>query len=94
MICDFFCQPAVPVPMDYYNMFVDTIVSDLSEPEVHLQRIALLLPVYRIKWCCILLNDFLPVGLARRRFARRDVDLDARRVKQLQKARHCLQSLA
>jgi hypothetical protein len=94
MVCDFFCQPAVPVPLDYYDMFAETVVSDLSEPEMHLQRIAVLLPLYRLKWCCILLNDFLPVGIERRRFAYSAVDQEERKVKQLQKARDAVQSLS
>lgn len=93
MVCDFFCQPAVPVPLDYYDMFIESVISDLSQPEVHLQRIVLLLPVYQIKWCCILLNDFLPTGSERRRFASHVVDQEAQKVKQLEKARHALQTL-
>ena len=92
-VCDFFCQPAVPVSFDYYDMFVQEVISDLSEPEMHCQRIALLLPVYQLKWCCILLNDFLPVGGQRRRFAGSTVDQEERKAKQLQKARQALQNL-
>jgi len=33
-------------------------------------RARLLFPVFRIKWCCILMNEFLPSGAARRGFAR------------------------
>ncbi len=32
-------------------------------------RCRILLDAYRIKWTCIILNDFLPVGAARRAFA-------------------------
>ena len=93
IVCDFFCQRAVPVPMDYYDMFVEEVVSDLSDPEAHQQRARLLLPLYRLKWCCILLNEFLPVGSSRRRFARTDVEQEERKVKQLQKAQQALLSL-
>ncbi|MBC8232344.1 aminoglycoside phosphotransferase family protein [bacterium] len=92
-VCDFFCQPAVPVPLDYYDIFVEEMISNLSEPEMYRQRIALLLPVYQLKWCCILLNDFLPVGGQRRRFAGSTVDQEERKAKQLQKARQALQNL-
>lgn len=94
MVCDFFCHPAVPVPLHYYDMFVGTVVSDLLEPEKHLHRIALLLPVYRLKWCCILLNEFLPVGTERRGFAHSATENDGRKVRQLRKARYVLKSLA
>jgi hypothetical protein len=69
MFCDFFCQPAVPVPFDYLEGFAETVSADSPDPDVTRARIHLLLPVYRIKWCCILLNDFLCGGAARRRFA-------------------------
>lgn len=89
---DFFCQPALPVSMDYYDIFVKEVIADLSVPEMHQQRIALLLPVYQIKWCCILLNDFLPVGSQRRRFAGNLFDQEAWKVRQLQKALHALKN--
>ena len=47
-----------------------------------------MLPVYRIKWCCILLNDFLDVDSKRRDFANGiSEDLKAR---QLEKAKSYL----
>ena len=49
--------------------FARSVVSELSDPGQHLRRISLLRPVYRIKWCCIMLNDFLPAGSRRRSFA-------------------------
>lgn len=76
MICDFFCQPAVPVPREFFGMF---------EPP---ERAVRLLPVYRVKWCCIMLNDFLPVGSKRRQYAGR-----GDRGRQLEKARQALQTV-
>lgn len=93
MVCDFFCQQAVPVPLDYYDMFLETVVSDLSEPERHLHRITLLLPVYQLKWCCILLNEFLPVSSERRCFANSSAAKEERKVQQLQKARYAIHNL-
>jgi hypothetical protein len=93
MICDFFCQPAIPVPFDYYDTFVEQVVSDLCEPAIHFQRAGLLLPVYQLKWCCILLNDFSPVGASRRLFANNALDQEKRKELQLQKARAALNRL-
>ncbi len=93
MVSDFFCQPAVPVLLDYYSKFVEAVVSELSEPEQHRQRMAILLPVYRVKWCCILLNDFLPVASQRRSFAGQVADQEVHKAVQLQKARRALQDL-
>jgi hypothetical protein len=87
VVCDFFCQEAVPVPQRYFDRFADGIVRGLPDPELHRTRIGLLLPVYRVKWCCIMLNDFLPAAQARRRFTGHDAGEIARKSRQLQKAR-------
>src|SRR5581483_2047702 len=73
-VCDFFCQPSVPVDRKHLGRFVEGIIPGFQDPERLEQRIRALLPVYGIKWCCILLNEFLPVGKARRRFASEDCD--------------------
>jgi hypothetical protein len=88
MVCDFFCQPAVPVPLDYFEPFAEGVIADSNDPEATRARIHLLLPVYRIKWCCILLNDLLPVGSRRRSFAAGEATLKERKHRQLEKARH------
>ena len=89
MVCDFFCQPAVPVPMAFYDEFVVGVQSSLRTPNNLAERIALLMPAYRVKWCCIMLNDFLPWGDDRRRFASRSDDSDGR-ARQLEQARRAL----
>ena len=93
LVCDFFCQPAVPVPMAYYDVFAETVASDLSDPPMHIQRMALLLPVYQLKWACIMLNEFLPDGSARRTFARGPTKPKQRKPQQLQKARQVIENL-
>lgn len=69
IICDFFLQPSVPVPMKYFDHFVQVLLAEFQNSSLHANRAAVLLPVYRIKWCCIVLNDFLPVGRERRLFS-------------------------
>jgi Phosphotransferase enzyme family len=69
LVCDFFCQPAVPIPLDYFDPFVTRIVAGLGSSNQTAARCHLLLDAFRIKWACIILNDFLPVGAARRAFA-------------------------
>jgi hypothetical protein len=92
LVCDFFCQPAVPVPMEYLGTFAESIVADLPDPVSHLRRIGLLVPLYRIKWSCILLNEFLRSGEERRLFAMSS-DPASRRAVQLGKAKTMLGSL-
>jgi hypothetical protein len=92
-VCDFLCQPAVPVPGHSADPFARALVSDLSDPDWHLRRIGLLRDVYRVKWCCILLNDFLPAGRQRRLFAQ-DAGAEADRLRaQLHKAGHAVREL-
>ena len=90
MVCDFFCQVALPAPMEGFERFAGTVVSGLSGPTDHLERIALLMPVYQLKWCCILLNNFLPIGRARRQFADEETDPNEQKVNQLRLARALL----
>ena len=84
-VCDFFCQPAVPVPNEWLSGFVDNLRGAFGADHLA-QRVALLLPVYQTKWCCIMLNDFLPAGNQRRAFSNPDVRDESRWDKQLEKA--------
>ncbi len=83
-VCDFFCQPAVPVPRVHFERFLAAVISATGDAGIR-DRVALLLPVYELKWCCIMLNEFLPVGDDRRSFASADDSHDMRRLKQLRK---------
>ncbi|MBI2264648.1 MAG: aminoglycoside phosphotransferase family protein [Armatimonadetes bacterium] len=89
MVCDFFSQPAVPVPMEHYHSFAEAVAGTLSRPEMQMERMALLLPVYRLKWCCILLNEFRKPGRERRSFAG-EANSEERKAAQLHKARETL----
>jgi hypothetical protein len=93
MVADFFCQPACPVPEGLFDEFARAVAERTTNPGFHLHRFRLLLPVYRVKWCAILLNDFLPAGGHRRRFAVGSEDEHERKVRQLEKARTALQKV-
>ena len=69
LACDFFCQPEVPVPAAAFDGFVSRLMAGLGLDPVHAARAAALRDTYRVKWACILLNEFLPQGAARRVFA-------------------------
>lgn len=90
--CDFFCQPAVPVPRQHFERFLAAVISATGEAATR-DRAALLLPVYELKWCCIMLNEFLPVGDDRRSFARVNESHETRRLKQLHKVEAALARL-
>jgi hypothetical protein len=69
LVSDFFCQPEVPVPLAYHAHFIDRMSEGLELDATAVARCRLLLDTYQIKWTCIILNDFLPLGAARRAFA-------------------------
>lgn len=90
LVCDFFCQPAVPAPAAAFDRFSAAVAEGAAEPLAFQARAALLLPVYRVKWVCIMLNEFLPVGGSRRAFSGSAAEQDARKAAQLGKARAAL----
>ncbi len=92
LVCDFFCQPAVPVPIEHLMGFAEGVVGLSPDPRRDLARILLLLPLYRLKWCCIVLNEFLPEEGERRRFAS-PADEEVRKVDQLSRARQMLRTV-
>jgi len=69
LVSDFFCQPEVPVPLSLHTHFIDRIAQGLGLDSAAVARCRLLLDAYQIKWTCIILNDFLPLGATRRAFA-------------------------
>jgi hypothetical protein len=85
MVGDFFAQLAVPVPAEFFEKFVRQCLQDFPEADLLIARARWLRPVYKIKWCCIALNVFLPEALARRKFA--NPELDEATVKQTQLAK-------
>ncbi len=87
LVCDFFCQPEVPVPMVHYPAFRDSVAGPSAA------RCDALLPAYRVKWACIMLNDFLVTDAARRDFAEGQ-DRATRCAAQIRKAAAALDLIA
>lgn len=85
MVGDFFSQLAVPVSPDYFDDFVQKVMTPFAEPAQLIERAKLLRSVYRIKWCCIALNIFIPVNLARRQFANPNLNVGELKKAQLLK---------
>jgi hypothetical protein len=90
---DFFSHPGVPVPRHHFGAFLDVVCAPLPNPAGAVARARMLEPVFRVKWCCIILNEFLPAASLRRRFADPVADLTARKRLQLTKARALIDSL-
>ncbi len=68
-VCDLFCQPRVPLPLEYFPLAAKAIAETGPRPEDCLKRILIIFPVIQIKWCCIILNVFTNVGKIRRLFS-------------------------
>src|SRR5439155_14780781 len=92
-VCDFFLQPAVPVPWSYFSEFRSIALQDFADVGLHEQRIDILLPVHQVKWCCILLNDFLSVAGLRRTFALGTEEIAQRKTRQLELAVRSLRKI-
>jgi len=68
-VCDFFCQVEVPAPRAAWDEFANAVAEFAADPVLERERFAALLPLYRVKWSCILMNEFLPDAADRRDFA-------------------------
>lgn len=92
MIGDFFLQPAIPVSLEYFDIFVSDALGYSKNKQELVERARLLYPLFQIKWCCIFLNDFLPNAARRRQFSNPDLDPLQRKRLQLKKAQHFFSS--
>jgi Phosphotransferase enzyme family len=86
LLCDFFCQPEVPAPRETWQAFADLTAELAGDTPLERQRQALLFPLYQLKWCCILLNEFVATDGERRKFAEQqpaDLALQLEKAKRL-----------
>jgi hypothetical protein len=93
LVCDFFCQPEIPVPLAHFDRFLARLGDGLGLDGRDLARCRLLRDAYRVKWACIMLNEFLPLGASRRAFADQE-SWRARGAAQLRKAEAILSAAA
>jgi hypothetical protein len=94
MACDFFSQPAVPIDEKHFDDFLKRVMVFSPNPELLITRAQIMLPLFRMKWCCIMLNEFLPESDQRRRFADPNTDPDDRKCVQLSKAIQLLDAIS
>jgi Phosphotransferase enzyme family len=93
-LCDFLCQPAMPVPRALWDYCVKAVCTSAPGGS-KMERIALLLPLYQLKWCCIMLNEFLPREQSRRVFSQKlsPPEMEAKKREQLAKAGNLLEKV-
>lgn len=91
MIVDFLLHPAVPPAEGLKHHFASTILAGFAEYGHLAKRVELVYPLFGLKWCTILLNEFVPADLLRRGFAGGDaLDRSELQLQQLAKAKQML----
>ncbi len=93
LVCDFFCQVEVPAPRSLMPRFVESLPPVGAGSRPLAERVECLFPVYLLKWCAIVLNDFVPVASARRQFSAAAAPSAERLELQLKKARRLLRDV-
>ena len=92
MVGDFFNQVAIPINTSYLKTFLDEAFNFPFLPSKTQIRTSMLVEVYRIKWCCIILNIFLENHLRRRVFSNPEINIKLLKISQLNKAKFILES--
>jgi hypothetical protein len=85
LICDFLCQPELPVTATQGWQFTYELLENWPCADSVIKRVDKLLPVHRLKWCCILLNEFRVEDRERRLHA--GIDSEGLLAAQLSKAK-------
>ncbi len=93
MVCDFFLQPAVPVDPRHRDRFIAEALGDCWDTEPLAARAGLMQPLFALKWCCIMLNPFVPDLAGRGRFADPSRDENSRKRQRLADASAAFHSL-
>ena len=84
-LSDMILHPGVPLRPDLVP-YITAVAAERLGGEV-MRRLRTVLPIHAIKWCLIVLNEFMPGATPRARTDRVETDLRQRHVDQLQKAR-------
>jgi hypothetical protein len=94
LVSDFLLHPAMVLSLDAKRRFATSVIEYFSASMPIARRLEALYPLFGLKWCTILLNEFLPEHLLRRRFAAvHEVEDRESQSKQLAKARGMLQRI-
>jgi len=92
LLADLLLHPGMDLAAGLRLRLVETVLAGFDQPGLR-RRVQLAYPLFGIKWCLILLNEFLPGPLGRRRFAAPGASTAERQTRQLAKARNLLHQL-
>ena len=92
MLSDVLLHPGMRLSVEQGNRFLEKLLPVLGGQWL-IRRTKLLLPLWRLIWCAILLNEFLPSDNARRIFSIGEVERrEDLLLKQLFKAQQMLEN--
>ena len=91
MLCDFMLHPGVAVDKALLPNLIAPLKKSGVVTSAVIARMRCLYPLFALRWCCIILNVFIPEHAARRQFSDRSWNKRAAQAAQLAKARHMLQ---
>lgn len=93
-ISDFLLHPAMDLGIEFQRRFVAGMLGFFDRDRQIVERLKSMYPLFGLKWCLILLNEFLPAGRQRRQFAAGlAIDREAVEAEQLAKSRRMLQRI-
>lgn len=95
LICDFVLHPGMNLSMDLSTHFLKGAVELFGTDASFTSRLELQYPLWGIKWCTILLNQFIPEHRSRREFAddRAKQEAVELKMRQLTKAKAMLNNI-
>ncbi|MBI2664018.1 hypothetical protein HYX10_01610 [Candidatus Woesearchaeota archaeon] len=92
MIADFLLHPDMNLSVEHKRQFADALLSYFPDPSLR-RRLTILFPLFGLKWCLIMLNEFLPEHFLRRQFADSEILETEVKAAQLAKARGLLNQI-
>jgi hypothetical protein len=94
MVSDFLLHPAASLEREIREYFAMRFLECFADDEDLATRLQAAYPLYALRWCMILLNEFLPDHLERRVFASAgEHDVPSLHMQQLAKSRQMLQKI-
>jgi len=93
-ISDFLLHPAMDLNDSLRSRFFSQVLEGFANDSDLARRVELVYPLFGLKWCLILLNEFVPEHMTRRNFSLgRQTDIRGVRIAQLTKSRIMLQKV-
>jgi len=91
MLSDFLLHPAMELSAELKRKFASGLLRHFSDFPALIDRVESVYPLFGLKWCMILLNEFVSDSIERRKFAAVTVqDRSELQMQQLDKARRML----